>query len=426
MPESPRHADSYYAATRNDRSDYPRLEGSHEADAVVVGGGFTGVSAALSLAERGYSVVLLEAQRIGWGASGRNGGQLIDGFVETARIARKAGTGAAGMARRMALECRDLVVARIRRYDIDCDFRPGFVYLGSRRTELRGIDAEFADREQAGYPFELRRLDGEKLGAYVGSSRYAGGLFIGGNGHLHPLNLCAGEARAAAALGARIFEGSPVSRIRHGVRPVVETATGSVRAARVVLAGNAYLAGTEPRLDGKVVPAGSYIAATEPLSGMLSSKLLPADAACCEYRVVPDYFRLSADRRMLFGGLCTYSGREPRDIDAAIRPRMLRVFPELGSVRIEYRWGGHIAISLNRIPQFGRIDGNTYYAQGYSGHGVAPAHLAGKLLADAIAGDSEAFDVFARIKHLRLPGGRRFANPVLALGMLFYRLSELL
>ena len=425
MQESPRHTASYYAATRNDRSDYPRLTGSHEADAVVVGGGFTGVSAALSLAERGYAVVLLEAKRIGWGASGRNGGQLIDGFVETARIARRAGAAAAEMARRMSLESRDLVIERMRRYAIDCDFRPGFVYLGSRRTELRGIDAEFEERDRVGYPFELRRLDRDGLRTHLGSSRYTAGLLIGGNGHLHPLNLCAGEARAAAGLGARVFEDSPVIRVRHGERPLVETASGSVRAGRVVLAGNAYLGGTEPRLEGRVVPAGSYIVATEPLSDTLSDRLLPTGVACCEYRVVPDYFRLSADRRMLFGGLCTYSGREPPDIDASIRPRVRRVFPELGGGRIDYRWGGHIAISLNRIPQFGRIGGNTYYAQGYSGHGVAPAHLAGKLLADAIAGDAERFDVFARIPHLRLPGGRRFANPVLALGMLLYRLREL-
>jgi glycine/D-amino acid oxidase-like deaminating enzyme len=246
-----------------------------------------------------------------------------------------------------------------------------------------------------------------------------------GNGHLHPLNLCAGEASAAVSLGATVFEQSPVVQINHGASPSVQTSAGVVHARQVLLAGNAYLGRTEPRLSGKVIPAGSYIIATERLPQSLCAELLPQDMACCDQRAALDYFRLSADGRLLFGGMCNYSGRVPSSITATLRPKMLKVFPQLANVKIDYEWGGDIAITLNRVPQFGRIEGNTYFAMGYSGHGVAPTHLAGKMLADVVAGESEQFDVFSRIPHLRLPGGRWFANPALATGMLYYRLKEL-
>ncbi len=247
-----------------------------------------------------------------------------------------------------------------------------------------------------------------------------------GNGHLHPLNLCLGEALAAVTLGAKIFEQSAVIRIHNGTAPRVETGRGTVHAGKILLAGNAYLGNTEPRLAGTVIPAGSYIIATESLSEDRAGELLPQDMACCDQRAALDYFRLSADRRLLFGGLCNYSGRVPKSITASLQPKLLKVFPQLADARIDYEWGGNIAISMNRIPQLGRIAGNTYYAQGYSGHGVAPTHLAGKILADVVAGESEQFDLFSRIRHFRLPGGRWFANPALALGMLYFRLKEAL
>ncbi|MEQ8206046.1 MAG: FAD-binding oxidoreductase, partial [Woeseia sp.] len=247
-----------------------------------------------------------------------------------------------------------------------------------------------------------------------------------GNGHLHPLNLCIGEARAAEQLGVRIHEQTPVTRVLHGAKPRVVTPFGTVTANKVVLAGNAYLGRSERRLFGSVIPSGSYIIATEALGVERAATLLPEDMAACDQRVGLDYFRLSADKRLLFGGLCNYSGRDPRDIGATLRPNMLKVFPQLADAAIDFQWGGNIAISINRIPQFGRIEDNTWYAQGYSGHGLAPSHLAGKVLADAISGEMEQFDVFARIRHLRLPGGKWFANPALALGMLYYRLKEIL
>ena len=272
----------------------------------------------------------------------------------------------------------------------------------------------------------MKYLDRDELRCAVGSDSYLAGLVNWGNGHLHPLNLCAGEAAAAVSLGATVFEQSQVTRIFHGERPRVESASGTVHAKKVLLAGNAYLGRTEPKLKGKVIPAGSYMIATEPLPPELGNQLLPQDMACVDIRSALDYFRLSADGRMLWGGMCNYSGRVPKSITASLRPSMLKVFPQLEKARIDFEWGGNIAISLNRVPQFGRIEGNTYYVQGYSGHGVAPTHIAGKILADIVAGESEQFELLSKVQHWRLPGGKWFANPALAAGMMYYRLKELL
>ena len=420
------HANSYYSATLTERTDYPVLTGEVRADVAVVGAGFTGVSAAITLAERGYDVVVVEANRVGWGASGRNGGQLIDGFVDLEKVESRLDAGALDIAYRMGLECRDLVLERIGKYGIECDLKFGFVDLALRQRDLDYFLSEIERKARLDYPHRMQFVPKGELPSIIGSTRYIGALVNHGNGHLHPLNLCIGEARAAAGLGARFFERSPVTRIRHGSAPAVETANGRVIAKKVVLAGNAYLGRTEPKLYGAVIPAGSFMIATEQLDPELARELLPQDMAACDQRVALDYFRLSADKRLLFGGLCNYSGRNPKDISASLRPNMLRVFPQLEDARIEYEWGGYIAISMRRIPQLGRIDGNSYYAQGYSGHGLAPSHLAGKVIADAIGGDFERFDVFERIGHWKLPGGKWFANPALALGMLYYRLKELI
>ena len=426
MAPAREHTGSFYAATANTPTNFARLEGAQHCDVVIVGGGFTGVSALLHLAERGYSVTLLEAHRIGWGASGRNGGQLIDGFVEEHRIEKRFGADAARIAYRMGLECRDIVVQRIEKYAIDCDLKFGYLDLALNDRDIRDFEISLEAKQQAGYPHEVALVPGRDIRRFVGSDRYVGGLLNRGNGHLHPLNLCVGEALAAVQLGATIHEQSQVTRIHNGSRPRVETANGVVHAGKILLAGNAYLGSTEPRLAGTVIPAGSYIVATEPLAEPVASALLPEDMACCDQRAALDYFRLSADRRLLFGGMCNYSGRAPKSISASLRPKMVKVFPALSEAVIDYEWGGNIGISINRIPQLGRIEGNTYYAQGYSGHGVAPTHLAGKLLADVVAGDSEQFDLFSRVRHWRLPGGKWFANPALALGMLYFRVRELL
>jgi len=426
MHDTTEHTASYYASTVHSPTDYPQLQGEHSVDVAVVGAGFTGVSSALALAERGYKVAIVEANRVGWGASGRNGGQLIDGMVDIDKIEKRLGLQAAQAAHQMGVECRDIVLRNIDRYQIDCDLKFGYLDLAMNQGDIDYFHSEIERKQRLNYPHKVSFVPHDQMHTVIGSDRYIGGLVNEGNGHLHPLNLCIGEARAAVDLGALVFEQSRVTRISHGVKPRVETELGAINASKIVLAGNAYLGRTEPKIFGSVIPAGSYVIATEPLGDDLAAELLPKDMACCDQRVGLDYFRLSADKRMLFGGLCNYSGRVPGNIEDALRPNMIRAFPQLKQARIDYKWGGNIAISMNRIPQFGRIQDNTYYAQGYSGHGVAPTHIAGEIIAEVISGDSERFDVFASVKHLKLPGGRWFANPALALGMLWYRLKEVL
>ncbi len=429
MQKSSEHINSYYAATANWQTDYPLLAGEHRCDVAVVGAGFTGISAALHLAERGYDVAMIEANRIGWGASGRNGGQLIDGIVEVKKIdeiGSKYGESAASTVRQIGIECRDVVLDRIKKYGINCDLKFGFLDVALTQEDLDYFASEIERKRAMNYPHKMELVTQDELPDFIGSDVYIGGMVHRGNGHLHPLNLCLGEARAAEENGARIFEKSRATHIHHGAKPRVETTEGVMHADKVVLAGNAYLGKAEPRLYGKIIPAGSYIIATEPLGDELANEILPQDMAVCDQRVGLDYYRLSADKRLLFGGLCNYSGRHPKDITASIQPRMIKVFPQLRDSRIDYEWGGYIAITIKRIPQMGRIQGNTYYATGYSGHGLAPTHIAGQILADAICGDAERFDVFARIRHWKLPGGKWFANPALALGMLYYRLKEII
>ncbi len=427
MQDTREHTRSYYAASRKLKIEYPSLVGEHRCDVAVVGAGFTGVSTALYLAERGYDVALVESNRIGWGASGRNGGQLIDGFTNVEKFQKRSGQQAeADMVRQMGLECRDIVVQRIEQYSIDCDLKFGFLDVAAKPKEMQGLEDFLQDHQQHDYPHEMRLISRDELSEFIDSESYIGGLTNEGNGHLQPLDLCIGEAQAANELGTTIFEQTRVTRILHGNKPVVETESGKIFANKVVLAGNAYLRETEPKLRRTIFPAGSYVIATEPLGEERAKKLIPADIAFCEQCIALNYFRLSADKRLLFGGMCNYSGRVPKSITASLRPKMLNIFPQMEDVRIDYEWGGNIAISVNRCPQFGRIKDNTYYVQGYSGHGIAPTHLAGKLLADIICGDSEQFDVFSKVRHIPLPGGKWFASPAIALGMMYYRLKELL
>ena len=426
----PQHAPSYYVASRNRTLEFPTLEGSQRADVCIVGGGFTGLNTALELAERGLSVILLEARRIGWGASGRNGGQLIRGLGhDLQRFAPQLGADGVRELKRMGLDAVQLVRRRIERHAIDCDLTWGYCDLANTPAHLDGFAAEREELLALGYPHELRLLSAAELPQVIDSNRFVGGMIDRGSGHLHPLNLALGEAAAAAQLGVRLFEHSPVTRLEYGARVRVHTPHGQVEADSLVLAGNAYLGDLEPTLGGKVLPAGSYIIATEPLGEARARQLIPQNMALCDQRVALDYFRLSADQRLLFGGACHYSGRDPQDIAAYMRPKMLKVFPQLADVRIDFQWGGMIGIGANRLPQIGRLPGqaNVYYAQAYSGHGLNATHLAGQLLAEAIAGQQGGgFDLFARVPHLTFPGGRHLRSPLLALGMLWYRLKELL
>ena len=420
------HTGSYYAATANETTDYAPLNGGVSADVCVVGAGFTGVATALTLAERGYAVALVEVNRVGWGASGRNGGQLIHGINGHAKIERKHGAGVADLLWKLDWRGHEIIRERVAKYAIDCDLKSGFVEVATKPRHRAEIEetAEAWERRQFPHPFEV--WDRNQTRAMLGTDAYFGGIFNQCDGHLHPLNLCVGEARAASGLGVRIFEQSPVTGIEHGARPRVRTASGHVDADAVVLAGNAYSRLEQKHLAGLIFPAGSYIIGTEPLPDALAQEINRRDAAVCDLREIVEYHRLSADRRLLYGAACNYSGRDPADVAAFIRPRLLKVYPQLEQVRIDYQWGGMIGIVPNRIPAVGRIDGNLYYCQGYSGHGVNATHIMGEVLADAIGGTLETFDLFAGMKHLRIPGTRWFGNQLIALGMLYYRLKDLL
>ncbi|WP_397455366.1 NAD(P)/FAD-dependent oxidoreductase [Pseudomonas versuta] len=423
------HTASYYAASSLPQPDHPVLQGEHVADVCVVGGGFSGLNTALELAERGMSVIVLEAHKIGWGASGRNGGQLIrgvgHGLEQFEGIIGKDGV---RQMKLMGLEAVEIVRQRVERYNIACDLTWGYCDLANKPRDLEGFAEEAEELRGLGYRHETRLLQANEVRSVVGSDRYVGGLVDMGSGHLHPLNLALGEAAAAAQLGVKLFENSAVTRIDYGPEVRVHTAQGSVRAKSLVLGCNAYLKDLNPQLSGKVLPAGSYIIATEPLSEAQAHALLPQNMAVCDQRVALDYYRLSADRRLLFGGACHYSGRDPQDIGAYMRPKMLDVFPHLANVKIDYQWGGMIGIGANRLPQIGRLPDqpNVYFAQAYSGHGVNATHLAGKLLAEAISGQqSHGFDLFAKVPHITFPGGKYLRSPLLALGMLWHRLKEL-
>lgn len=429
MNPSSDHARSYYRASAHAMPERPSLGADLTADVCVIGGGFTGVNTAIELAQRGLSVILLEARRIGWGASGRNGGQLIRGIGhDVSGFAKYVGEEGVRYLEQAGIESVALVGERIRQHSIDCDLRWGFCELANTAAQFAAFKNEQAHLAKLGYAHETRLVAPQDMHEIVGSTVYAGGLVDRGSGHLHPLNLILGEAQVAQSLGVQIFEHTEVLELVHGETVQVRCANGTVRAANLVLACNAHLEELEPRLSGKVLPAGSYIIATEPLSERLTHELIPQNLALCDQKVGLDYYRLSADRRLLFGGACHYSGRDPADIAAYMQPKMLKVFPQLANTAIDFQWGGKIGITANRFPQVGRLlqSPNVFYAQGYSGHGLNVTHWCARLLAETIhAGHSSGLDVFSQVPHMTFPGGKALRSPLLALGMLWYRLREM-
>lgn len=425
------HAQSYYFSSRQYTQEYPMLSGEVSTDICVIGGGFSGVNTALELAERGHKVTLIEAYRIGWGASGRNGGQLIRGIGHGLdQFKNKIGEDGIQQIHKMGFEAVEIVKSRVKKYDINCDLKMGYCDLANKPRHMQDFEEELIWLDKMGYPYESKLIQKEDMHQVVGSDFYLGGLTDMGSGHLHPLNLVAGEAQAASSLGVQIFEQSPVTNIQYAhetgqSQHVIKTEHGQIKANRLVICGNAYVAGLDKTLEGTVLPAGSYVIATEPLSEEVANKVLPQDMAVCDQRVDLDYYRLSADRRLLFGGLCTYSGRDPKSIIDALRPNMDRVFPYLKDVKIDFHWGGMIGIGANRFPQVGMLHPNVYYAQAYSGHGVNATHMAAKIIAEAIDGQQERLELLSKIKHMRFPGGRNLRSPLLAAGMLYHRVKDL-
>jgi gamma-glutamylputrescine oxidase len=424
----PGHIGSYYAASAHDSPQRPALAGAIECDVCVVGAGIAGCSSALHLAQAGLSVVLLEQHRVSWGASGRSGGQALFGVAAgQAKLERLIGASDARAVWAVSVEALALMRELIRRYAIECDWVDGFLYTAVKERHVRELHAELAElRERDDYQ-SVRYVPREELRELLATDRYLGALHDTNSGHLHPLNYTQGLARAAEQLGVRIFEGTRAAGFSPaGASVRVPTASGEVRARFLVLCGNVYLGATAPSLTRKIMAVATYIVATEQLGPERARQLIANNAAVSDMNWVLDYFRRSADHRLLFGGRVNYSGLKSFDAPGATRARMLRVFPQLEDVRIDYAWGGHVDITRNRAPNFGRLAPNVYFLQGFSGHGIALTGIAGKLVAEAIAGTAGRFDVFARIPHRNFPGGAALRRPALVLAMLWFRLRDLL
>jgi gamma-glutamylputrescine oxidase len=424
MTEAP-YPQSYYAASANPFPERNQARGEIVADIAIVGGGYTGLSAALHLAERGYRVLLLEAQRIGWGASGRNGGQVNTGLRKGPDyLVKRFGLGQARLLFELAEEGRAIVRERVRRHGIACDLKSGSLLVAHRASETGWMRAEVeAFARDFGYARQ-RYIERADLAGHIGSGIYHGAILDEGAGHLHPLNYALGLAEAAIGAGAELYERSPVVAIEESEAGVtLKTTQARIKAAHVLMACNAYLGGLYPPIAGKIMPIANFIVATEPLGEAEASQLLPGNACVCDTRYVVNYFRLSADRRLLWGGGEKYTPTPPRDIPTFVRPHMLQAFPQLAPKRIEFGWSGMLAITMNRLPHLGRR-GRILFAHGYSGQGVAIASLAGKLVAETVAGTAERFDVLASVPHRTFPGGTWLRHPLMVLAMLYYALRD--
>lgn len=422
---------SYYEASVTRPPLSAALTGSVEADVCVVGGGYAGLTAALELAERGYSVVLLEAQSLGWGASGRNGGQALVGYGYTGQEALEVQLPAADARRawNLSVEAMQLLRERIERYAIDCDYVAGHLSLAVNARKGRRLE-EWVNHVARAYDYSLQLISPAEVGDWIASDRFYSGAFDPLSGHLHPLKYCLGLADAARTACVQIFENSAVIKIKRGDKPVVSTAEGEVACRFVVLAGSVYLdefgKRVAPELKSRIMPVGTYLIATEPMGKELADTLIRQRAAAFDTNLILDYFRITADNRLLFGGGESYSTATPLNLAGRMQQRMLAVFPQLSSLAVPYVWGGFVDITMNQAPDFGRLGSNIYYLQGFSGHGLAMAGMAGRLVAETIAGQAERFDLLARIRHRSFPGGELLRTPALVLGMLYYRLRDLL
>ncbi|MCH9298012.1 NAD(P)/FAD-dependent oxidoreductase [Pantoea allii] len=419
------YVENYYTATRNPHAPWPVLQESVQCDVCIIGAGFTGLSAGLFLTEAGYDVVLLEASRVGFGASGRNGGQAVNSYSRDVDvIEQRYGNDTAKMLGSMMFEGGDIIRDRIDRYAIACDYRPGGIFAAFNARQMAHLARQKAAWARYGN-HELELLDERGIRREVASERYVGGLLDKRGAHLHPLNLALGEAEAIRRHGGRIYEQSAALSVNYGSPNRVKTAQGEVSATFLIFAGNAYLPSElEPRLSRKSMPCGSQIIATEPLSRDQALALLPNNYSVEDCNYLLDYFRLSADNRLLYGGGVIYGAREPADVEKIIRPKMLRTFPQLHNVKLDFAWSGNFLLTMSRMPQFGRLENNVYFMQGDSGHGVTATHLSGKLISEVLRGDAERFDAFARLPHLPFPGGRRFKVPLTAMGAAWYALRD--
>lgn len=416
------HTDSIYAATRNYSMTFPQLQGVHQADVTVIGSGITGVSAALELAEKGYRVVVVEAQVLSWGASGRSGGQIIAGAGDHAdTMIDLLGLEDARKAFDVSLEAMELIKQRVKKYQIECDLTLGQAEVASKASHVKGLEEMTALYDQT-FRYPVQMISADEVAKLTGSEAYFGGCYDPRGGHIHPMNYTLGLIKAAAAAGVKFFEHSPVTDIQHGKKSTVFTEQGSVVSDYLVVATNAYLDKLIPDLARYILPVGSYICATEPVP----DSILPDNPAIVDSKYLLSYFRKDADGRLLWGGRTGLTRHEPTNLREVIKGRILHAYPQLQDTRIEKSWGGNIAVTMNRMPQFGKLAANAWYIHGYSGHGIAMAGIGGKMIAEAVSGQTERFDLFACVPHKAYPGGTWLRAPGLAAAMVYFQVRDML
>lgn len=422
--QGPGHANTYYAATALRRPARPVLRGEQQADVCIIGGGFSGISTALHLAERGYKVAVVEAVKVGYGASGRNGGQIVNGYSRDDDVIRaRYGNDTADALLAMSHEGGDIIRDRVRDYAIDCDLKRGGFFAAFNQKQMDYLERRRDTWARAGNT-SLHMVPKDKMPHVVASDLYMGGLLDLRGGHLHPLNLVEGEAAAVEKLGGTVYEHSRVVHVEAGRKPVVHTEQGAVFAQHVVVCGNAYLGGVLPKLTSRIMAVSSQVVTTEVLGARVTDQLMPKDYCLEDCNFLLDYYRITGDKRLLFGGGVVYSGADPADIEKRLYPHIMRTFPQLQGVKIDFAWSGHFALTLTRLPHVGRLSDTVSFIQGDSGHGVTTCHLLGRLMAETIAGQQERFDVFAKMRNYPFPGGRMFRVPLTALGAWYYGLRE--
>ena len=420
------YAPTYYAATANPVPQRPTLQGDVETDICIIGAGYTGLSTGLFLAENGFKVTIVEAAKIGFGASGRNGGQIVNSYsrdIDT--IEKQVGMDGAKVLGQMAFEGNRIIRERIAKYNIKCDLKDGGVFAAFTTKQMGHLEHQQKLWARYGHN-QVELLDKKQMSEIVGTDIYIGGSIDHSGGHFHSLNLALGEAAAFESLGGVIYEQSPVTQIERGVNPIVRTANGSVKARIVVVAGNAYLGNLVPELSAKSMPCGSQVVTTAPLSQEMARSLLPQDYCVEDCNYLLDYYRLTGDNRLLFGGGVIYGARDPANVEAIIRPKLEKTFPQLKGVKIDFAWTGNFLLTLSRLPQVGILGehDNIFYSQGCSGHGITYTHLAGKVLSEAIMGQRERFNAFAQLPHYPFPGGRLMRVPFTAMGAAYYSLRD--
>lgn len=419
------HTGSYYAATAHAAPARAPLQGNAACDVCIIGAGFSGISTALHLAERGMKVIVLEAAKVAFGASGRNGGQIINGFSrDYDTILGRYGEDTAKALLNMSFEGGDVIRERIKKYDIKCDLKQGSFFAAFNDSQMKYLERRKEVWEMAGNK-ELEFFDKNRTKAEVSNTDiYIGGLLDRKGGHIHPMNLVLGQAAALESLGGKIYEQSRVTHIEKGPMPVAHTDKGKVTAKTLVICGNAYIGDAVPELAGRFMSVSSQIITTEVLGEELAKKTMPSDYCLEDCNFLLDYYRITGDKRLLFGGGVIYTGATPRNIIDRLWPHVLKTFPYLRDKKVEFAWSGNFALTLTRMPHIGRLSDTVYFIQGDSGHGVTPCHLLGKLTAEAICQQHERYDVFADMKNYPFPGGRMFRVPLTILGAWYYGLRE--